>query len=224
MTAEDIKYSQQRIELSIPIGKTIDLIINSFKENTPNFKKHITKFNHKILNEEELTQEFVALLRRKTADFSFLIGQEKKDLYQYSKGRADFYFYWKEETSTTESFFDIEAKIMTDRFSLNREKEYVIGEKKNGGIERFKIERHGKGLNQCGLLGFIENSTTDYWIETINNWIVDLSNSDSKWHSDEKLIKIEESFSAYVYLTSFAERVSSDRISLHHYWIQLTSY
>jgi hypothetical protein len=200
------------------LGKTIDSIINSFASTTPYFKNHIQQFIHKTLNEEELTQEFVNLLRRKTIDLPFLIGQEKKDLYHFSKGRADFYFYWKEESATTESFFDVEAKILTDRFPEKRKKEYVIGENRNGGIERFKIEKHGKGLHQCGLLGFVEKHTTEYWFETINSWILELSSMDRSWTNNE-VLEIKETKPDYLYSISSAQRISSESVFLHHFWI-----
>ena len=197
MTAEDIKHSPQRINVSIPIGKTIDSIIVSFKETTPYFKNHITKFTHKALNEEKLTQEFVALLRRKTIDLPFLIGQEK-----------------------AESFFDVEAKRLTDKFPKNRKKEYVIGENKNGGIERFKIEKHGKGISQCGIVGFIEDLTTDYWLKTINGWIIELSQTNDNWFEDEILFDPTDSDN-YCCSFSNAKRLNSDSVLLHHFWIVL---
>lgn len=218
MTAEDITYNSQRIKVSIPLGKTIDTIIESFKETTPYFKKHITQFTHKTLNEYDLTQEFVALLRRKTVNSPFLVGQEKADLYHNSGGRVDVYFYWKEETETTESFFDLEAKILTNRFPVKRKKEYVIGENKNGGIQRFKIEKHGKGLPQCGLLGFIEKETSEHWLNSINCWIQELSNSNPTWYDDEVLI-LKENDLGCTYLLSSAHR-PSDKVLLHHFWIK----
>jgi len=220
MTAEELKYNPQRVNISIPVGKTIDSIIASFKETTPYFKNYITKFTHKVLNEEELTQEFVALLRRKTIDLPFLIGQEKADLYQNSGGRVDFYFYWKEETETTESFFDVEAKRLTDKFPKNRKKEYVSGDNKNGGIERFKIEKHGKGISQCGIVGFIEDYTADYWMKTINGWIIELSQTMTIWSEDEILIDPTNSDN-YCYTISNAKRLNSEPVLLHHFWIVL---
>ncbi len=227
MTVEEQKSIVRKIDASIQLGKTIGDIIESFKVTTPDFKNHIAQFIHKILNEEELTQEFVNLLRRKTVDSSFLIGQEKKDLYHYSKGRADFYFYWKEETETTESFFDIEAKILTDRFTKDRAKEYVIGEhfKKdgtkeiNGGIERYKLEKHGKGLFQCGMIGFIEKEDTAFWKTTINNWIEELSKSDLSWNKNEVLTELENQ-TEYAYLNSIAHTITTKEILLHHFWIK----
>ncbi|MCF8359399.1 MAG: hypothetical protein K9H26_11605 [Prolixibacteraceae bacterium] len=220
MIAEHPTYKPHKIESSIPLGKAADEIINSFITTTPYFKNHIKQFTHKTLNEEELTQEFVNLLRRKTIDLPFLIGQEKKDLYFSSKGRVDFFFYSKEETETTKSIFDVEAKLLTDRFTQKRKKEYVIGENKNGGIERFKIEKHGKGLQQCGIVGFIEKFNSTYWIKSINTWIEEQSIADSLWHQDE-ILENKLSQPDYSYSTSKAQRISSCDILLHHFWITL---
>ncbi len=218
---EQFDNTREKFESSIPLGKTIATIINSFKITTPYFKTHISQFTPKILNEEKLTQEFVSLLRRKTADYPFLIGQEKKDLYNHSKGRSDFYFYWKEETATTESFFDVESKILTDRFPKDRKKEYVIGNKNNGGIERYKIERHGKGLGECGMFGFVEKENFEFWITTINKWIENLAESDSSWNKDEVLRK-EENQTEFTYLKSEVHTISTRVIKLHHFWIKLS--
>jgi hypothetical protein len=219
MVAEEQKYdSTKEINVSIPLGKTISFIIESFKDTTLYFKNHISQFTHKLLNEDELTQEFVNLLRRKTVDSPFLVGQEKKDLYHYAKGRADFYFYSKEETATTESFFDVEAKILTDRFSKERKKEYVIGNNRNGGIERFKIEKHGKGLSECGIIGFIEKGNFDFWETTINGWIKNLAKFDIMWNENEILRKIEHN-AEFVYLNSKVNTITSKNILLHHFWI-----
>lgn len=216
---EQFDNTREKFKSSIPFGKTIATIINTFKITTPYFKTHISQFTHKILNEEELTQEFVSLLRRKTTEYPFLIGQEKKDLYYHSKGRSDFYFYWKEETATTESFFDVESKILTDRFPKDRKKEYVIGNKNNGGIERYKIEKHGKGLDECGMLGFVEKENFEYWLTLINRWIENLAESDSTWTKDE-VIKEEEVQTEFVYLKSVVHTISSRDVRLHHFWLK----
>jgi hypothetical protein len=218
---EQIPSHPEIISSSIPIGKIIDCIIDSFKANTPYLKDHIKQFTHQQLNEEKLTQEFVALLRRKTADYSFLIGQELKDLYNYSTGRSDFYFYWKDESTTTESFFSVEAKILTDRFPNSRETEYVIGSTNNGGIQRYKIEKHGKGLSQCGMLGFVEKDSFDFWIAKINTWIEELSKPNSSiWNKNESIKEVERN-AVSIYLKSVAHRSSSNDIQLHHFWITL---
>ena len=121
---------------------------------------------------------------------------------------------------TTESFFDVEAKRLTDKFPKNRKKEYVIGENKNGGIERFKIEKHGKGISQCGIVGFIEDLTTDYWLKTINGWIIELSQTNDNWFEDEILFDPTDSDN-YCCSFSNAKRLNSDSVLLHHFWIVL---
>ena len=69
-----------------------------------------------------------------------------------------FYFYEIEKGKTNVPLFVVEAKILPAPLPKKREKEYVKGDKKNGGIERFKLEKHAKGLNQCGMVGFVQQN------------------------------------------------------------------
>ncbi|MCX6155160.1 MAG: hypothetical protein NT007_13485 [Candidatus Kapabacteria bacterium] len=112
--------------------------------------------------------------------------------------------------------FIVESKRLP---SKTYEKEYVIGEKKNGGIERFKIEKHGKGLSECGLFGFIELETFENWQSKINKWINELASIDETW-ADEQL-SLNEMKCDYSYLTSNVKRVSSDDVLLHHFWVKI---
>ena len=82
------------------------------------------------------------------------------------------------------------GKITLPSPKKKREKEYVIGDNNNGGIERYKSEKHGKGLSECGLLGFVEDKDFKHWNNTINSWIDDLSKlPKTAWKSDEVLSK-----------------------------------
>lgn len=222
MIAEDfdIEVSKDLPKTDFELGKTIGLILQSIKEACVPFKKASSQPNLRLpLNENKLTQIFVEQLEVKIRNNNLTIGVKNQysDLFYGIKGIPDFYFHVCEEGVTHEPLFVVESKRLP---SQTYRMEYVIGAKKNGGIERFKIEKHGKGLNQCGLLGFIESSTPEYWLETINNWIIELSNSDRQWDSDE-ILKIDKSLSGCVYLTSSANRVSSEKLFLHHFWVVL---
>ncbi len=220
MIAEEAEYQLPNIETSIQIGMHLKSILAAYISTTPKFKKHILKFTHKNLNEEELTQEFVNLLRRETTDLSFLISNEKKDIYQLTKGKSDFYFYPKEQEATTESFFDVEAKILTDRFPKSREKEYVIGDSKNGGIERYKNEQHGKGLEKCGMIGFIEKENFEYWLKEVNKWIVELTTKNSFWEKSEILKKVQLNNDYSLFVSKTKRKTKSD-LKLNHFWIKI---
>jgi len=114
--------------------------------------------------------------------------------------------------------FSVECKRLPSPQKA-REKEYVIGDNNNGGIERYKTEKHGKGLYECGLLGFIEKENSKYWLKEINNWLENLSKVDKIWKQDEILSKIESKKDFY-FLKSIAHRKKGD-INLNHLWVKL---
>lgn len=76
------------------------------------------------------------------------------------------------------SLVKFEAKRLTYKLGKKREREYVIGEykdgtriKNSGGIERFKNGRHGKDVKHAGIIGYIQSESSDYWLEKVNGWI-----------------------------------------------------
>ena len=220
MIAEDFdfKVSKDLPKTDFESGKTIGLILHSIAEACTPFKKASSQPNLKLpLNENKLTQIFVEQVEVKIRNSNLTIGVKNQysDLFYGTKGIPDFYFHVSEEGVTHEPLFVVESKRLP---SKTYKMEYVIGDKENGGIERFKIEKHGKGLSQCGLLGFIASSTPEYWLETINNWILELSNNDKQWNLDE-ILKIDKNLNDCVYLTSSARRDLSERVLLHHFWV-----
>ena len=78
-------------------------------------------------------------------------------------------------------------------------------------------EKHGKGLNECGLLGFVEDETFEHWHSQINEWIEALSNTDNNWYKDEKL-HITEPHNDYYLLKSKVHR-TNNKLNLTHLWI-----
>lgn len=191
-------------------------------QTVSNFKNYLHSdfYKKRKLNEDDFTQIYVeqAQILIRKYDYPFNINGQYRDITNLSKGYSDFYFYPNEQNISTSSLFSVEAKRLPSP-SKYRKKEYVIGDKNNGGIERYKIEKHGKHLNQCGLLGFIEKEDATFWIQKINKWITDLTEIDSSWKKDETLLKIE-STNYHSILKSIAYRKSSS-INLTHLWIIL---
>ncbi len=219
MTAEELNITTNLIfpEITSDPGKTISIIIEAIQAACTPFKKASTQSNLQLpLNENKLTQILVeqidVKLKRQPA---IGVKNQYSDIFLGTKGIPDFYFHTVEEGATHEPLFVVESKRLP---SQTFEKEYVIGEKQNGGIERFKIEKHGKGLSQCGLVGFVENVTCDYWLQTINKWIIELSETNADWHSDEVLVEYTNSDS-YFYSISTVKRISSEPVLLHHFWV-----
>lgn len=221
MIAEENLFMGETSQVRISNNSVILLFHNLMKQTVPNFKSYVQSnfYVKKRLNEDDFTQIFVEqaqILIRKN-DYPFNISSQYRDVTNLSKGFSDFYFYPNEQGISTASIFSVESKRLPSP-EKTREKEYVIGEKNNGGIERYKTEKHGKGLNECGMLGFIEKETSAYWLTTINSWIDDLSNSNNTWNKDEILIESEKQ-NNYNYLKSIVHRKTSNDIVLHHIWI-----
>lgn len=230
MLAED--YSNKKyddIPTSISRGSTISFILSIIKKTSHHFKIALdSPYIIKPLNEDKLTQIFVEQINVQLIkiEATIIAQNQYSDMFCGSKGIPDFYFHELEEDKTSPALFVVESKRLPAPSSI-REKEYVIGEtlKKNGikecngGIERFKIEKHGKGLPECGMLGFIQSNGYDYWKNTINSWIEELSKSDITWNASEVLIEIETEIN-FSYLNSIAIRTEND-VKLHHFWISI---
>jgi hypothetical protein len=152
--------------------------------------------------------------------YPFNIDKEYQDIYCGSDGFSDLYFYTNEEDKSNVSIFSIECKRLPAPPPKSREKEYVKGDNNNGGIERYKTEKHGKGLDECGMIGFVEKETFSFWYQNINSWISELSFNSNLWQTDETLKEVERE-NDYAVLQSIAHRKSQKDIYLHHLWINI---
>ncbi len=222
MIAEENFSNIEQPNISLQQTNLVLLIIESMKQAVPNFKSHVASGHHKKknLNEDDLTQIFIeqAQIVIRKQDYPFNISSEYRDICNLSKGFSDLYFYPNEQDISTSSLFSVECKRLPSP-AVAREKEYVIGITNNGGIERYKTEKHGKGLDDCGLLGFIEKENPDHWVMTINNWIKELKEKSQNWKDDELLQKEELNIN-FCFLKSIVHRKTSD-VRLFHIWITL---
>lgn len=222
MIAEDNIFNSSQPDIELPKNKIISLVQQCMNETVVHFKSYIKSEYHKKkkLNENDLTQLYTKqaqiLIRQK--GYPFNIEGQYQDIYNQSKGFSDFFFYPNEQGVELSSIYSVESKRLPSP-ETNREKEYVIGEKNNGGIERYKYQKHGKGLLECGMVGFIEDCDFSHWLKTINNWICELTkNPISEWGKDEVLSNIHTSID-YSILQSIAHRKQTNDISLTHLWI-----
>ena len=221
MLAEEYSNINSTPFLSNQEGKTISFIYECLKKSFMPFKKALSQPNLKPpLNENKYTQIFLHQLEVSVKLHpNISVNNQYSDLFYGTKGVPDFYFYKIEQGVVNEPLMVWEAKILSTSLDKKREKEYVIGNKNNGGIERFKTEKHGKGQNKCGLLGFVENENFKHWNTTINSWINDLTSTNIDWKKDEVLSEIETDIDFCV-LTSIVHRKSDD-INLTHLWVSI---
>ncbi|MDR1190400.1 MAG: hypothetical protein LBK60_01880 [Verrucomicrobiales bacterium] len=122
----------------------------------------------------------------------------------------------------------IEAKRLPAP-TKDREREYVTGENGEitGGIQRFKLGKHGKEHEKAIIVGYVQEQTPKDWYPIINGWIDQLANdAPVLWNPCEKLLNIQFSkCNGLAYSTSSHPRNTADckspTIQLHHFWIQL---
>lgn len=120
-----------------------------------------------------------------------------------------------------------EGKRLTTQLEAKRRREYVIGHEKDGrhvpcgGIERFKHSIHGKKLSHAGMIGYLQDGTSEYWHNQINDWITELSSQqhDPAWSEREQLTLHPSDGSVTEYFSVVLRK--SDKLRLTHLWINL---
>jgi hypothetical protein len=221
MVAEDNNTYKVYPDLTDNEGKTMGIILNSMKNASAPFKIVCRQSDlHLPLNENQLTQIYVEQVEVKIKPYPNIgVKNQYSDIFLGTKGIPDFYFHKVEEGHTHRPLLVVESKRLPAP-EKSREKEYVIGNCENGGIERFKIEKQGKGFTICGMLGFVEKETFDHWGKAVNKWIKELSATNNFWNEDETLVEVEKRAN-YSVLNSTVHRLSFEDVSLHHLWINI---
>jgi len=129
------------------------------------------------------------------------------------------------------TIYDPVLVIECKRLSAPSPKEYVTGmkcDKISGGIQRFKLGLHGAKHNLAAMIGYIQDSSHD-WYSTINKWISELVENpigdDNTWENNEKLKIIEEDktigIAKYQSIHNRTGDVVNNEIEIHHLWITM---
>ena len=131
------------------------------------------------------------------------------------------------EYSIYKPFFVIEGKRLPAP-TKDREREYVTGGKEvTGGIQRFKTGDHGSSLNSAALIGYVQQNNFEYWFDTVNGWIGELSRDSKKenisWETDEILRKISFKEKSAMMISSNKRNTKKCEtpIKLYHLWVDL---
>jgi len=183
-----------------------------------------------IQNEPGLTQELCDVLNDSAGDKSFWFDKENmQDTSTARSPRTDIGVKTREviviKTLTYQkrrAFFELEAKRLPAPKKA-REREYVIGnDNKMGGIERFKIGKHGHKVLHGGLIGFVQYEDFSFWQAKVNGWIEELFDETGFWNAPDKLTVKHTSMTISVYTSESKRSIGvSDFISLHHWWIKM---
>ena len=113
-----------------------------------------------------------------------------------------------------------------------REKEYITGgEKRSGGIQRFKLGLHGGDHEKVMMIGYIQEGRPEKWRNFINKWIRELAVSthgmNDGWRITEKLPDLihvsPKKTSRTTSLHSRKGGVVSPNLEITHIWIEMTT-
>lgn len=176
-----------------------------------------------ISNEKGLNQQFVICMNNCARDKLFIFHHEYiENILSGISSQVDIGII---RVKDQKAFFVLEAKRLDTTLKKYREREYIVANKSNGGgIERFKRDKHGKGLTLSGMIGYIQTDDFDIWKDKINSWIdEEIENSSSydlSWLINDKLTEESQNIKIAKY-TSIHNRISKTQINLTHLWIKL---
>lgn len=218
-------FSEESIESSFSIDLSEEDIRRKILESISNTAK---PFVHSIhthkntdWNEDSLTQVFIAQNTFQLQKFSasLMVSAQYKDIYHKTKGIPDVFYSMIEEGRDHKPSFVMEAKRLPTPTST-REKEYVVGKtttgNPNGGIERFKLGKHGAGHSHCGMLAFVEKEEYQYWLKKINSWIAELY----PFWSESELLELQKKYTHHSHCKSKVKR-EKDEVIFDHFWIKI---
>jgi hypothetical protein len=235
----EIPNTNSNISNTLPVNviyNTLCSFIDSNIEQFPSFLKtaEIENKEHLLLKKATIEQE---------DDITLRLGR------YFNLLDSPFYFENQTKTPETNATTDIgvlvkrpysdclicfvEAKRLPTPIGNNREEtEYVYYDSpsKQGGIERFKTEKHGgaEKFSFSFMLGYIQEYNADYWLQQVDNWVENQkkmsSNSEINWSEKDKLSHdVYFSKNRITKYNSAHSRKTLEEIKLIHYWIDLTN-
>jgi len=130
--------------------------------------------------------------------------------------------------SIDDPFIVIEGKRLPTPGGKAREREYVTGGNlRTGGMQRFKLGLHGKGMPVAVMVGYIQKGTPAGWHSRINGWIANLSDEfqfDGEWTRADRLRLIARESAARVLVLESSHTRQSEMggsLALHHFLVEM---
>src|SRR5205823_2509569 len=114
--------------------------------------------------------------------------------------------------------------------SSDRQMEYVTGrDRRDGGIQRFKLGFHGAKLHVAVMIGYVQDGSARQWHKEINGWISALADGTvtdvCAWKAAERLGHLHEDEDERVgSCGSEHERsgdVASNSIQIQHLFVEM---
>lgn len=224
---------------TLPLGVIYDSLCTLIDENIEEF--------YPFLKEAELENKKDGLIRKvvleQEDDISLTFGRFFRNLgsefdFEYqsktpeANATTDIGIIAKRRYSPHKVICFVEAKRLPTPppRSKREETEYVYykDKVKQGGIERFKTEKHAgkEKLSFSIMLGYIQKETIEHWYSEVNKWIdgqiTNSSNQEISWINQDKLIhdKTFQRNKVTKYNSTHSRKTLND-LKLLHYWIDL---
>ncbi|MCP4136705.1 MAG: hypothetical protein GY754_37395 [bacterium] len=202
----------------------VDVILSFIDENVPDFPSYYqsVKDSDKENRISDILVHHFEICKNESGGY-FPFRFSKNPTQAESDRETDIGVFVLTRNQTSIPIIEFEAKRFSDS---SKNKEYVCGLR--GGIERFKRGHHSPHLKVCGMFGYVQNRTSSYWIEKVNNWIKELSENNVDptidWtDSKEYLIKVDSFPQVQKLFSSHFRKLPEDRILLWHYLIELAA-
>lgn len=205
---------QEPNDLYLLLCQFIHGVINGFTYNgTSNAEDDITlAMSYYLDSESELSLHIFKFINQANrADIGVYIGR------QY-------------DSNNIKKLCWIEAKRLPTPNNVNRdEREYVFVDHSqnqyegNGGIERFKLNKHGEGLPVAIMFGYVQSNTFEYWEEKVNQWLQTYSSMVPSY-SNEKLVRIGPNanrFQSIHLRIEYKNMQQINDITIYHFWIAI---
>lgn len=208
-------------------------VIELIKTCLPHFAKFVK--NMGIDNEDGLNNQLSIFINNTAHNnkLPFFVERESMEDETYGNSpKTDFgvYLYAEDTSSPPPKITVFEGKRLNEKLG-KRKREYVFGHTEKGkhiscgGIERFKLLIHGKNSNHAGLIGYIQDKTSGFWVGEVNSWISELSEEQHRnpgWSQKEHLIQFQ-SLEQGTIVTEYKSTVyrNNGNLSLTHLWVDL---
>lgn len=214
-------------DLSAESKTALRVLLWFISDNIKGFRNYYFNTKDKPKGEEAINTYFVRYftsrqLEEKDGYLSFSF--EKHPATEDDSNEPDFGVSVANSSKPESVLFEIEAKRLGEEHGANYQ--YVYGQNR-GAIERFKQRRHGKNVNECGIVGYVQSPNCLKWLDKINEWIDgEITTPHDKmlqWESSDKLNNTHyDPNDTYAFCVSKSRRIDSSYITIHHYLIDLS--
>lgn len=220
---------QGRITSGLAPGTTVLKTLQFVKTQLPKWRDMPDR--PRVAGEEELNGQLCKYLNAAARRDNFSMACFHHEERQTGQRRVDLAAHPVDRTviegrsyGTLDPFLILEGKRLPAP-ARDREREYVTGgEKKSGGIQRFKLGLHGALLGHAGMIGYIQRDSIDDWFTSINAWITELAEASSKWSPDDCLAELtKDTMNRLASCVSLHDRVEAEtgQVRLSHLWVDM---